>query len=279
MTDQLEARAICVGRHQRREDEKPVYARRPHLCDGCRDRLYQHLVALPDLARMARLNTQGLHGTPSDGRVSGSKHQPLPGGTLIALFGPAAGEHLSAYADVRDQDGIVPIPNILGGWVQLVCEERLLSGPSSDLKSVCSFLREHSEWIADQPFADDFDAEIRDVHSRLTAAAGMSEPTTRYQYAICSDCGAMGSLVYANGRDFITCAQRLGGCGARIPWDSHSASVIRAEDAAEHEARQRIRPTRDDPERSIRAHGADVRDEDFLRAEVILERKSAREAS
>lgn len=212
---------LCIGRHS--ESRR---ARRAHLCDPCRDRLYQRLVAIPDLARMARQVAEGLHGQPLDGKVSGSKERPLPNGHLLSLLGPSSSEHLSPYAHPADQDGIVPIPDVLASWVRLVCEERDLQGPRADLKSVCAFLREHSEWCADQPWADELDTEVRDCHNRLLAAAGMGNTRTRYRDAECPDCQAVGSLVRWDGQDEIRCDTKLGGCGQRV--SAYMVTAMRA---------------------------------------------------
>lgn len=221
MTEQTAERAICVGRH-----DQPRAARKAHLCDSCRDKLYTLLVALPDLARMVRENTEGLHGQSGEGRVSGSRERPLPNGTLLSLLGPAAGDHLTEHAHPADQDGIVPIPDVLVGWVRMCCEERLLTAPSSTLKSICAFLREHLDWFADQPFADEFDTEIRDCHSRLLGAAGLGSSRTRYRDAECPECSAVGSLIRWDGQDEIRCHSTLGGCGTAM--SAYMVTAMRA---------------------------------------------------
>lgn len=228
MTSEITERQpiLCAGRH-----EHQARARRAYLCDGCRENLYNRLVAVPDLARMARLETQGLHAASGEGKVSGSKDSPLPGGTLIALFGPSAGDHLSTavLGDSKAmalQDPTVPIPAILGTWVRAICEDRNLRGPKPDLKSVCTFLREHSEWCADQEWADEFDTEIREIHNRLLTAAGAGSSRTRWPDAECPECNAKGSLIRWDGQDEIRCHSALGGCGARM--SAYYATAIRA---------------------------------------------------
>lgn len=215
---------LCVGRH-----DSPRTVRRPWLCDPCRDRLYTRLVAIPDLARMCRQNLEGLHGQPLDGKVTGSKERPLPNGALLSLLGPAS-TGLSPRTHLADQDGITPIPHVLRAWVELISTDRQLTGPTSELKAVCSFLREHSEWAADQEWAGELDTEVRDCHSRLLNAAGLGTPRTRYKGAECPECAAVGSLIRWDGQDEIRCHTSLGGCGTTM--SAYYTAAIHAQGGA-----------------------------------------------
>lgn len=213
MTAEQEGRPLCVGRH-----EKPKIATRPFLCADCRDRLYQRLDEIPNMAGRALLAHDGTQAKSSEGKVSGSSEDVLPGGIVLTLLGPSSTDRLSdaVRSDPKSmacQDPTVPIPDVLASWVRVICEERDLTTPKPTLKAVCTFLRRHCEWAADQPWADEFDTEIRECHARLQGAAGLANRGTRYRDAECPSCGAIGTLMRWDGQDTIRCHTAVGGCG------------------------------------------------------------------
>jgi hypothetical protein len=61
---------------------------------------------------------------------------------------------------------------ILDSWLRVVLEERQLTTAADTLTAVISLLNRHAEWIAAQPFADDYASEVHTAATALRHVCG-----------------------------------------------------------------------------------------------------------
>jgi hypothetical protein len=133
---------------------------------------------------------------------------PAPGDLVImALF-----DRRTATARLPD-DQSEPIGNVLhtvASWLLCVADERPLTAalPSSVLAQLALLVR-HGDWIAAQPFVDDFVRELADVRKSLRAAV---RDRTHTRIGTCDlpvaderPCG--GALLVENGSSVIRCGR------------------------------------------------------------------------
>lgn len=92
--------------------------------------------------------------------VSGDPEPPLP-------IDPRITEH-------RQQIG-----QVLASWCQLVAEERDIRPPEGVTTALCGFLTRHHGWSVEQPWADDYAAEILELGRR---AWSLLNPSGRRQF-------------------------------------------------------------------------------------------------
>jgi len=88
---------------------------------------------------------------------------------------------VAALTDRRNgpvvQSGDIPdIPGVLAGWVNLVVEERTLDYTGVTVTENCRFLQRHNNWIAQQPWLDEYWLEIRNARRVLAQAVGHQDP-------------------------------------------------------------------------------------------------------
>jgi hypothetical protein len=138
----------------------PICARRQpttgYTCSPCFDRLAQQL---NDIQREAELLTA----TPSLAAPTGGR-----GGTLAAHRAPARVDAL-ALADTRtNTDSAI---GVLATWARIVREDRALTPPDRiTLPGECATLTRHLDWIAAQPWIDEFATQLGDLLARLRRA-------------------------------------------------------------------------------------------------------------
>lgn len=158
-------------------------------------------------------------GAPQDSAPQGNGKRakkradpPAPGDvTLMALYDPR-----TKAARLPD-DQSEPMPAVLAvvaSWLLLVAEERPLTAtlPKSVLGQL-DLLARHHEWMAAQPFVDDYMLEMAELRKALTAV--VRDHTAR-RIGTCDlptddgpKCG--GALLVDNGSDVIRCRA----CGAQ----------------------------------------------------------------
>lgn len=224
---------LCVGWH----DGQEVQAERPHLCEECRLRVAQRLHALPGFAADL-LAADGKATAPRMERTSGSREPVLPGSAVLALLGPASPGDVTLLPDPRpgvvhpreDQDGQQPVHATLTAWALLVVEESpggLTSLPTPHvspvwhLRRLTAWLTPHLDWMADQPWADEWDTELRDQWARLRRTAG-HEPLVHRLQVPCPACG-LRCLVRHDGDDRVVCDRRSTGCGTKWSEETYDA--------------------------------------------------------
>lgn len=117
----------------------------------------------------------------------------------------------------HEGDTSTPIPSVLAivaSWVQLVAEERPLTAklPGSVVAQL-ALLGRHHDWMAQQPWIDDYVTELGELRKALAAAL---RDHTHREIGRCrlpmesrDVCG--GPLLEENGSDTIKCGE----CGAR----------------------------------------------------------------
>ena len=134
--------ALCPMPH----DEPAQAADGLRLCRGCVRRLRRDIGQHPDLydelgRRMANL------GASNSGPVSGTKDPQINLDPRI----------------VKARDNIV---HDLHGWTRIVTEERGLAGPDDERpRVVATWLTNHVDWLAAQPFAEEIARDFRDTSS------------------------------------------------------------------------------------------------------------------
>lgn len=120
------------------------------------------------------------------------------------------------------EDTSTPIPavlSIVASWVLLVAEERPLTAdklPQSVIAQL-QLLDRHADWIAGQPWVDDYATELGDLRKALRLAV---RDVTHHKIGRCrlpaeegeGACG--GTLIRENGAESVRCSQ----CGAQ--WTS-----------------------------------------------------------
>jgi hypothetical protein len=82
-----------------------------------------------------------------------------------------------AFADAWGRDGTLSILDCLGGWARLVREERDLTPPDGPATVVGErrTLSTHLEWIAAQPWVEEFYGELRSLRTQLKATNGTQD--------------------------------------------------------------------------------------------------------
>jgi hypothetical protein len=144
-----------------------VLCRRPgataYACGQCTERLSTTLI---DIQR----ETELLGAAPSMQQASGTR-----GGTLASHRAPARLDVL-VLRDPRtaaDEHGTLGVLGVLTGWARIIREDRDLSWPSRvSVASERRLISDHLDWIARQPWLDEFEDEIRRLHRQLQQANG-----------------------------------------------------------------------------------------------------------
>lgn len=163
-------------------------------------RLHRQLTELPGLLAHAQLSLQP-GSRPRGGHVTGAtRTAPLPCRLdVLSLLGPAAtGTVRDPYGD---QDGLTPVAGAVDTWARLIAEESGVQPARWTLGEELAYLaqRDVLAWSVQQLWADEYAAEIGDVHRRLTPLA-MLQPRRRLMSLPCPRCQLL-SLVQEDGRD------------------------------------------------------------------------------
>ena len=202
----------CIGDHDEREPALDGLL----LCGRHRRRMDTDVTEIGLLIVDSQRIVDG--GAPQEeaGRSFHSKKRadpPAPGDVLLmSLFDPA-----TKAARLPDDDS-EPVANVLGvvaSWLLLVAEERPLTAtlPKSVLGQL-DLLKRHHEWLAAQPYADDYLLELGELRKALAGAVRDHRFERR---GVCrlpveekdGPCG--GTLLEENGTRVVSCRR----CGAR----------------------------------------------------------------
>lgn len=261
------------------------------LCSRHYGNLLTFLRDIPRHARTVRAMT-GHATTPQTERTSGSKDQPLPAGPWLGIVGPATDGRVACDPEC---DVDPPLLFTVTSWAAMVEAERRLTPqtyPPSllGLTRACQTLVVSLDWICEQPWVDECWAEL-DLARRAVRAAAGDNPQPQRGKVPCPACG-MRTLWQEDANESYRCVRRLKGCGlvlceadygrladtlgsSYIKRDAEQAEPDPMPTAARHWRGEgpRHTPPADEAERSIRAYGPDVRDEDFLRSEWVRAQK------
>lgn len=193
------------------------------LCEWCTRRAGAELAALPSLwvaLHEALLPSQS-HG---DGRGTGE----VPIGVrvdVLSVLGLAGEPSLSAGAPhAADQTGPAPLLPVLTSWARLAAEERHLTQPAGDFASARQFLVRHLDWMARQPWADDYAAELHEAWETAMTLTRRWESPVEQVGRYCPWCSA-GALYQRPGEDAYECQERAGGCGRWMLRDDYDRMV------------------------------------------------------
>lgn len=129
-------------------------------CPRCYSRIRNMLSQFPEQHTLLTLSRQPVK-TGGDGRSSKALHAPLPGRVdTLNMLGPAARQNVT---DGRDQVGPVPFLAVLESWVEVVEDERRLTRCRRHVTPMTERLLTHLRWVVEQPWAGDFEEEIREL--------------------------------------------------------------------------------------------------------------------
>lgn len=165
-------------------------------------RLRRQLADLPELYVYAHMNLAPGSG-PGGPRVSGAtRTPPLPCRLdVLSLTGPGD------YVDPdTDQHGPMPATAVLSAWCQVFSGQ-----PCRTITTAVDFLLRIHQQACQHPLADEYAADIADLHHRLQAHAH-TRPRRRPMQMPCPRCELL-TLVRQDGRD-IECTNP--GCRATL---------------------------------------------------------------
>lgn len=194
----------------RRDDGKLRTCDEPHACGPCRKRLAEIVVGIGadwPLLPLALTRSSG-----SGERVSGGATHPSLPFTVDAwdlLHTPhRAVDALPSPVDVAEQVGWLPVPVVLGGWVDdWACVRDLgETGPVADVLAQVRWLSDRVEWACDHhPAVDDFASEVSTL-ARIVHALGpgSAERHEACDGKGCDDCHGRGAVP-------VAAAQRMPG--------------------------------------------------------------------
>lgn len=155
---------ICVLAHRQDPERQRRAADGLYVCHGCRIRLERELGDLPGLD-IDLIRAHSLSGPPKERVKGGEVEAQMPIKANIV--------------ELRSQ-----LLASIASWARVVCEERDVSTPDLTVPAIAAFLLRHVDWIAAQPFVDEYDHEI---HSLRRQAFSKAFPTGRRQFPL-GDC-------------------------------------------------------------------------------------------
>lgn len=174
-----------------------ICRRHYHWIDSSLEQILELFALLPGALLPA---ANGLGGS----RASGDVDAPAPGRVdVMALFDERSHRH---YRDEHGDPNSPEYPHIftsLGGWVQILIEERGLTELPDflPLTGIIGLLRGHRQWIAQQPWIDDYTIEINDIHVAL--ARGVRDSMWPASIGKCPNCSS--KLYNTIGVDEVVC--------------------------------------------------------------------------
>jgi hypothetical protein len=201
-----------------------------YLCAVCHDRLAQQLL---DVQREAEL----LSAVPSMQQAAGTRS-----GTLASHRSPARLDVL-VLTDPRtaaDEHGTLGLLGVLGSWARIVREDRdLRIDAAVTVASERKLLSVHLQWIAAQPWVDEFAAEVSGLLRQMQRANGTQPDPPAGRCYLPTDSGAS-----CDGPIWVDHAAGHAHCSwCRNTWDGHDlhrlALILEQQEAeAEREARR-----------------------------------------
>jgi hypothetical protein len=152
------------------------------------------------------------------------------GSELVALapaFKPGS-IHAAAASrppmNLGQHDVRVQIEGVLWSWTRMILEEIVpaLRGPrTTDVPTVARWLRERLPWVSDQPWADEFVREVRELRQSAYAVAPWDAQRSDMPLP-CPRCGLL-ALAHFQGSDCIVC--RSLACGVVLTWEKYRSEV------------------------------------------------------
>lgn len=213
MGEETETVARCDRRCMRMTDRG--------LCDRCARLLKGNLIELEQIYCGLSLE----RGQSNGDKVSGSKEPPLPLRLdVLSWLGPVPPGDAVHGGHEDDQVGAAPLLATLGSWARLIAEERGLSAGHVD--SVITFLLRHHEWSSEQPWADDYAAEIADQVAIGRSLGGLWRLTHRLDGVPCPRCTVC-ALTRQDGDEWVLCQS----CGAGWSWEHYESLTKTLADA------------------------------------------------
>ena len=202
--------ATCVGSH----DGDPPLAHHGLLCTRCHGRLLRSLETIRvEICHKLDLITPG-NGTGGTCHTKPGSRSP-------------ARDELIAALDVRSKQtrDLVPVAAVVDTWCRIVVEERRLSAAPSDTVEAVGLLERHAEWIAAQPYADEFLIELGDAAMQMRRIANDLPPPSLGRCPSVDPTGKTdrcnGPLRWADGSTLTVQCSRC-----RDRWDADSLVAI-----------------------------------------------------
>ncbi|MFG2748050.1 hypothetical protein [Streptomyces xanthophaeus] len=195
---------LCIAATCDRELRDHELASAQLLCDPCLHGMRGWLASIPNQMIVLREGSMQREVSGGTGR-SGTKTAPLPGRLdTINLVGPAAVGRVDGPLD--DQLGDVPIVGVLGGWVQLVIEERPAKPPTAATEiTLAAWLTLHLGWSSQQPWAGEMRSELHDMMRSIWRITSL-QPRTRAISRPCPrDACQMLTLIERDWVQYIEC--------------------------------------------------------------------------
>lgn len=184
--DEIPLEERCVLAH-----DEPAKRYLGLLCGRHYHRILNRLREIEEL--FALKDEAMLPGPGGDGRHATRFGSPAPG--RIELM-EITDQRMTIADDVPD------LPGVLAQWVRMVCEERDLDDQlTGDVTQSVRILRREHKWIAAQPWVDDYDGELHDLHRAI--ARGIGASMWPESIGLCPNCGA--KLYPTLGVDAVTC--------------------------------------------------------------------------
>lgn len=167
MSDEPETTKCLLCNRVLRPDETQT-------CRRCVERLDETLEAVVEL--YALLPSVLLPGSVLDDMPHGKRvDAPAP----VRLDVLDALDERPGYSKATGAlSGLHGIVGVLGEWGRLVREERNFAAPTEPITVVTEigFLRKQLPWITEQPWLDEFEREVKDLHRSLRQVTGDSGP-------------------------------------------------------------------------------------------------------
>lgn len=196
------------------------------LCASHRGRLAKALREVPEHA--LTITAMVGHTTTNGGdKVSGSKEQPLPAASVLALTGPQAdGSHSGAPEDEAGPT----VLSVIGEWALFVEDELELihqTYPTSlaGLRLVCQTLtrRQSFDFLCSCDLAQSAYDEITTVWKQVRKAAGDDPQPQRGKVPCPIETCHMRALLSEEPGEPYRCLRSMGGCGSQITEAQHDA--------------------------------------------------------
>ncbi|MFF0295566.1 hypothetical protein ACFYST_06145 [Kitasatospora sp. NPDC004614] len=185
------------------------------LTPAATTRLHHQLRELPELLAYAHLAVMP-GSTARTGYVTGAtRTAPTPARLdVLSLLGPAATD--TVHDPHGDQDGLTPATGTITAWTRIHTEEHGQQPANATLGAQLAYLTALLPWAAEQPWANEYAAEIADIHRRCTPLA-LLHPRRRAMQLPCPRCQLL-TLTTEDGHDTECCNP---GCGTILRPDEY----------------------------------------------------------
>lgn len=204
----------CVVAGCKVRTELPVDA---YACADCQKRLVRKLAEIETYLTIVNPNPVHIGQEP---HAKGYESTPPLRLDVVAMLDPRTeinGSSGATYEDGIDHDELDEIPNIgadLGGWYRVLVEEHpdwegarvgAWDGWALDVADV---LRSRCDWVARQPWVDEFAADVGRVHSALRRACLDLPPDPVGEcIALLSDGECRGDVYATRDHDGVKCSR------------------------------------------------------------------------